>query len=377
MAAATLIAAPVASASTKGHNSKKAQQALTCKSANGVKITGTDAKLACSGLQAYRGKTITFIAPDKPGGGFDQFARAYQPYLSQYLGATVNVTNIPAGNTVAGQNYVASTNSSNPGYTVGWLNAGPDIEDSILGLAGIQFNPTGEAFLGSTAPDLTAMAAINSSACAAWDHGFAAMLKRNSASNKVEELIQSTGSTTFTLLMINGVFGIHYHATPGYASSADLVAGWLRGDGCVIDDPVSVLGSYVKAGKATPLLVNSKVLRSNQYYAQFVGVPTFAQAEKLYGKYIKNRTQKVAAQVLLVDANTSRVFFTPPKTPQNLQAALRSAFKWASFNSGLQAKIETLGASPGYQTPTVAKSQYIKFLNGAKRVKEYLAAISG
>lgn len=367
---------PVAMASTTAQAKAPARSSVVCRSANGLAVTGSDAKTICVGLKLYKGKTITFVAADKPGGGFDQFARSFAPYLSKYLGASVNVLNVPAGNTVAGQNYVAASNTSSPGYTVGWLNVGPDVEDLVLHIPGIQFNPQGEVFLGATAPDLTVTAAWKSSACSAWDNGLGGLLAHNSASNPVTEPIQTTGSTTFNQLMLDGVFGIHYRALNGYASSAQLIQGWVRGDGCVVTEPVSVIGSYIQGGKAVALAVNQPLQRTNAFYNTFVHVPTYAQAERTFARYIKGKTQTVAAQVLLVAGNTSRVLFVPPKTPQTLQAAMRQAFLWATSNSILKIQLEDIGASNGYVTGVVAKSGYIAYLDGTKKVTEYLAAIA-
>lgn len=369
LVAAAFSVAPVASASVSS--------AKTCKSANGLKISGPDAKLICSGISFYKGKTLTFVAPDKPGGGFDQNARIYAPYLAAYLGANVIVSNIPAGNTVAGMNAVAATSTSNPGLTVGWMNVGPIVEDKLLGITGVTFNAASQVMLGGTAPDLSATAAIVSPACAAWDKGFGALLQSNSASNPVVELIQTTGSTTFNMLMIDGVFGIHYRAIAGYASSADLVTGWNRGDGCVITDPVSVISKFIAAGKAKALLVNVPLQTTNEYYSNFVGVPTYLQAEKQFKKYIVNKTQKAAAPVLNLAGNTERVFFAPPRTPKNLQAALTAAFKWASYNPNLMAQFRSIGQSTGYVTGVKAKTDYNAYLNSARRVTEYLTAIGG
>jgi len=369
LVAAAFSVAPVASASV---NSVK-----TCKSANGYKVSGPNAKQICSGLSFYRGKVLTFVAPDKPGGGFDQNARIYAPYLAQYLGATVVVSNIPAGNTVAGMNYVAGTNTSNPGLTVGWMNVGPIVEDKLLGITGVTFNAASEVMLGGTAPDLSATAAIVSSACSAWDNGFGALLRANSASNPVIELIQTTGSTTFNMLMIDGVFGIHYRAIAGYASSADLVTGWNRGDGCVITDPVSVISKFIAAGKAKALLVNVPLQKNNEYYSSFVGVPTYLQAEKQFKSYIANKTQRAAAPVLNLAGNTERVFFAPPRTPKTLQAALVAAFKWASYNPNLMAQFRAIGQADGYTTGVKVKHDYNAYLNSARRVTEYLSAIGG
>ncbi|HUY07292.1 MAG TPA: hypothetical protein VMU99_08545 [Acidimicrobiales bacterium] len=369
LVAAAFSVAPVASASV---NSAK-----TCKSANGYKIAGPNAKLICAGISFYRGKTVTFVAPDKPGGGFDQNARIYAPFLADYLGANFVVSNIPAGNTVAGMNFVAGTNSPNPGLTVGWMNVGPIVEDNLLHITGVTFNAAKEVMLGGTAPDLSATAAIVSPACSSWDNGFGALLKANSASNPVVELIQTTGSTTFNMLMIDGVFGIHYRAIAGYASSADLVTGWNRGDGCVITDPVSVISKFIAAGKAKALLVNIPLQTTNEYYSNFVGVPTYLQAEKQFKSYVVNKTQRAAAPVLNLAGNTERVFFVPPKTPKTLQAALAAAFKWASYNPNLMAKFRAIGQSTGWVSGVKAKFDFNAYLNQARRVTEYLTAIGG
>ena len=367
LVAAAFSVAPVASASV---NSAK-----NCKSANGYKVSGSNSRLVCSGINYYKGKSITFVAPDNVGGGFDQNARVYAPYLAQYLGATVTVTNIPAGNTVAGMNAVAATNTNNPGLTVGWMNVGPIVEDKLLGITGVTFNAAVEDFVGGTAPNQSVTVALVSPACAAWDNGLASLLANNSATNVVTEPMQTTGSTTFNALMINGVFGIHFRAISGYSSSSNLIAGWNRGDGCVITDPVSVVAPFVASGKAKALLINVPLQKTNQYYSTFVGVPTYLQAEKLYKKYIVNKSQKAAVPVLNLTGNTQRILFAPPKTPKNLQAALEAAFKWASYNPNLMKAFEAIGQSTGYTPGPVAKADYIQYLASARRVTMYLAAI--
>jgi tripartite-type tricarboxylate transporter receptor subunit TctC len=363
--AGTLVAVPMASASAK-----------SCTSANGYKITGASAKLTCAGIAYYKGKTITFVSPDSPGGGFNSNAGAYQPYLAAYLGATVNVINIPAGNTVAGMNDVAGTNTSaNVGLTVGWMNLGPAIEDKVLNIPGVQFNPTGEDMLGGTTPSLSVMVALKSPACAAWDNGFAGLLASNSATNPVSEPIQTTGSTTLDLMLINGVFGIHYKAIPGYSSSANLISGWFRGDGCVIDDPTSSLTSYIQGGQAVPLLLNEPYPSNEVGASLYAGVPTYASAVKTYKKYIATKLSKLAVPALTYINASDRVFFAPPKTPHDEVAALTAAFKWASKNPNLIARQNLLGNLPGYTSPQQNKVAYIKRVTYAEKTKQFLTAI--
>jgi len=322
----------------------------------------------------YQGKTIEFVAADNIGGGFDQYARAYAPYIAKYLNATVNVVNIPAGNTVAGQDAVAKSTPN--GLTVGWLNAGPDIEDTILNLPGLNFNPEREAMLGGTAPSSTIVASLTTPACSQWS-SWAAVVQNSTAANPVTEPIQTTGSTTFDLLIMNGVFGVHYRAISGYASSSLLVSGWERGDGCVIIDPVSTIAPLVVAGKAKALMVTAPLQSTNTYYSALSGVPTVAQLEKQLSKYIVNKTQKAAVPVLNQAVTTPRGFFVPGATPSPEVAALRAAFKWASYNKNLEFTLTSEGNPTGYEQGPLVKSNYIAYLNGAKKVTEYLAAIAG
>lgn len=365
--AAAMSLVPGASASS---STPAAKGPATCTSGTGSKVTGT---LDCQGLNYYKGKSITFVAADNPGGGFDQYARDFAPYLSKYLGANINVVNIPAGNTVAGQNAVAG--SAPNGLEMGWLNAGPDIEDTVLNLTGIQFNPQGVPLIGGTAPNLSVIVALKSPACATWDNGISSLFTGSSASNPVTEPIQTTGSTTFTFLLMDGVFGVHYRALTGYASTSSLIAGWSRGDGCVINATLSSVVGQITNGAAVPLALQNPIQTGNFYYSKFSSVPTLTQAVAKYSKYIKTRTQKAAVAALLQSATTPRVLFVPPKTPQDIQAILRDAFKWASYNPNLKALLLSQGNGVAYETGTQAKSNYIAFLKAARRTSEYLAAI--
>jgi hypothetical protein len=356
----------------------------TCTSANGYKITGANAALICQGLKDYAGTTQTFVAADSVGGGFDQNARAYAPYMAKFLGTTDNVVNIPAGNTVAGMNDVAATQygatagkvGGTAGATIGWMNVGPIVEDKVLNIPGVQFNAAGEDMLGGTAINLTATVDLSSSACAQWNSP-ANFINNSTASNVVTEPIQTAGSTTFNELMIDAVFGIHYKAISGYPSSSALLSGFERGDGCVITDPVSTLGPLIAGHQATGLIVNVAVPKNNEYYADFVGVPTYAQAEKLYSKRIVSKSQRVAVTALNTGGETQRILFTAAKTPKAEVAALTAAFKWASDNVNLQATLRSEGSPTGYTTPVVCKTGYLQYLSAIKRVPQYLTQALG
>ena len=54
----------------------------------------------------YKGKTITWICPFSPGGGYDTWARAMAPAVQRLTGATVVVKNMPGGSSLVGSNYM-------------------------------------------------------------------------------------------------------------------------------------------------------------------------------------------------------------------------------------------------------------------------------
>ena len=69
----------------------------------------------------YEGKTIRFIVPYGPGGGFDVQARLMARYLPKYIAGkpTVIVQNMPGGGGSIGPNYVYNV-SKPDGLTIGF-----------------------------------------------------------------------------------------------------------------------------------------------------------------------------------------------------------------------------------------------------------------
>lgn len=326
------------------------------------------------GLQFYNGKSVTFVSPDSPGGGFDQYARTYAPFLAHFLHASVNVEDIPAGNTIAGQDFVA--HASPNGLTVGWLNVGADVEDVTLNLPALNFNPIREAMLGGSAPSAQAMIASTLPACNPWA-SWASVVRNSSASNPVSEITLLTGSTTFVMLLSNGVFGVHAKSIFGYPSVSAAIAGFTRGDGCLMVAPIAQVGPLVQSGRARPLLLSAPMPLGNVYKSYFQHTPTVTQAAKQLSKFVKTRLEKTALVALIQAGAAARVFFTASATPAPEVAALKAAFKWASLNKNLQAQLIQEGNPPGFGKGPVEKQNYETFLNSALKVTAFLKAVGG
>jgi tripartite-type tricarboxylate transporter receptor subunit TctC len=89
-------------------------------------------------LEFYKGKTVRFVVPYSPGGGYDVIARSLVPYLEKYTEAHFIVENIPgAGGNVGAENVFKSKPD---GLTIGILNNQGMIMTQLFDPTLIRFN---------------------------------------------------------------------------------------------------------------------------------------------------------------------------------------------------------------------------------------------
>src|SRR5436190_3404573 len=78
--------------------------AAACHSGGASGASGTS---GTSGASFYQGKTLKFIVPYAPGGGYDQWPRVLEPYLKKYLGvASIQIMNVAGGGGLIGTSQV-------------------------------------------------------------------------------------------------------------------------------------------------------------------------------------------------------------------------------------------------------------------------------
>ncbi|MFB0506248.1 MAG: Bug family tripartite tricarboxylate transporter substrate binding protein, partial [Thermodesulfobacteriota bacterium] len=89
---------------------------------------------------AFPSKTITFIVPVTPGGGFDTVTRMLVPYLRKYLPKNPNiiVKNAPGGEWNIGINKMYR--SEPDGHTIGILNLPGNAVNQVIGTAKFDLN---------------------------------------------------------------------------------------------------------------------------------------------------------------------------------------------------------------------------------------------
>lgn len=105
--------------------------------------TGSD-----SAGSPFEGETIEVVLGSSPGGGFDTYVRAIQPFLEEELGATVEIQYRPGAGGLLAWNQVASARPD--GTTIGFNQAGPIVMNLIAGVdEGVEFDMAELTYFGN------------------------------------------------------------------------------------------------------------------------------------------------------------------------------------------------------------------------------------
>jgi hypothetical protein len=322
------------------------------------------------GMTFYKGKTITLISPDAPGGGFDDVARIVAPLMGQYLGATVNVENDAPATTIAGQDLMEASTPN--GLTVGMINAGADIEDIVTHSPGVNFNPQKTQFLGGNGP-----AGGGGISCLT-SSGLTSFSQLVHSATPITEVVVSTGAATLTLDLENASFGIKNKLIAGFIATAPAVAGFEAGDAeCSAYSVGNGLGSFMAAGKAHLLLDLYPANPAIAFYQQTTTALPLATAFKQFPA--TTRTERLARSALqfVVARGVGHEFNAPAKTPPAEVAALRAAIKFALTNPTAENKELALGQGVGWVTGPRALADYKNELAALKPVASLISTALG
>ncbi len=327
------------------------------------------------GLNFYKGKTITLIAPDSPGGGFDTNARIIAPFMATYLGATINVTNDPPANTVAGQDLMEA--SKPDGLTLGMINPGADIENIVTGLPGLNFNPQKVQFLGGTATGAGSAFECNTPNPSGIKT-FADAVHATAAS-PVTEVIVSSGAQTLSLDLIDTAFDLKSKVIGGYVSTSAEVAGQERGDGeCgVLGIATPGFGPYDAAGKAAVMMINGHPNPATAFASEDNAAMQFSAAEKAFPATTKLERDARAAISSMGTYGVGHQYNAPAKTAGYKVLALRAAVQKALTNVQCEDKLLASGQPVGWVTGPRALRDYKLELKSLTPLKALIATALG
>lgn len=271
----------------------------------------------------FKGKTITLISPDSPGGGYDLYARLFAPYLASALGATVNVENINGGGTLVGTNQMAV--SAPNGLTLGLVNVGGDIASSVEKQPGINFDLTKLSWIGQPGQVPNVLVTQPGSGITS----FSALLH---ATSPVPVLDVRSGVGDLLNRVVLGAFHIPTKLLTGFNEVAALKQGFLAKDGKLIFESVPSMAPLITAGEAVPLLVTN----STSEYAKLLGNTPNLSSE--LSSVTLSTSDSAAVKEALLLSDLSDDFAGPPGIPAAELTVLRNAFSQAAASPALQAQ---------------------------------------
>jgi tripartite-type tricarboxylate transporter receptor subunit TctC len=310
--------------------------------------SGSSTSSSSSGASSLKGKTITLIAPDAPGGSYDSYARLFASYVGQELGATINVENNDGGGTLDGTNQMAA--ASPDGLTIGMVNVGGDVASKVENQPSLKDDVTKFAYIGQPAVLPNALVTQTGSSTGS----FTSLVH---SSDPVSVLDIRNGIGDMLNRVVFGAFGIKHNLDTGFESTTSLKQGFLAKDGQTIFEAMSTLYPLISGSQAKPLLVTGTVSLAS-YQKVLSGVPTLnSELSSVSLGAAQTKAVKEASTL----ANLSDDFAAPPGTPASTLNTLRQAFAKAA-------------ASPALQAQAKKESLPLSFISGATTTSQVASA---
>lgn len=329
--------------------------------ASAAKSSSSPATTSASAAAAayFKGKTITIIAPDSPGGDFDLYARIIAPALGKYLGATVNVENVPGAATVVGTNQMAAAAPN--GLILGMIDTSADIGSLIQKKPGQNFDLTKLSWIGQmgTSPDVFLTSPKSGVTT------FSQLLHTTTPIN----VLDTSGSLgdLFNKAVL-GAFHIPYKLITGYGTSSALKQGLLANDGQFLFENLPPFLSMLRGGQAKALLVTSEPTLST--LSQAVGnATTLSQALK---SVTLTSAETAALNEVQALSNLDFDLAGPPGIPAARLAVLRSAFQKALSDPSTVAKANTESEPLGYVSGPQVASNVISAISKGSAILVYV-----
>ncbi len=283
----------------------------------------------------FKDKTLTLIAPDKPGGGYDRWDRLIAPYLAQVLHAQVRVVNYPGAGTIVGTNILAAAPPN--GLTIGDVDVGGDIGNLLTHGTGEQFNLTKLSWIGAGVDAPVAIFARSQSSIKT----FSDLLRLKNTGTPVRVLDVASGVGLLTTRVVMNAFHIPYTLLTGYSSDSSLKAGFLRGDGQLAASTFSSWRSLIKGGTAVPLLVT-------ELDPTWTGHPQVLTLGKVMSQtHLSSSTRRALTTVAQMDL-LSFDLAGPANMPKDRWTVLHRAFRDVLHNQKFIAQAKKEGLALHY-----------------------------
>jgi len=316
---------------------------------------------APAGCAALAGKTIHWIVPSQPGGGYDAYSRLLQPFLERLLAARLLIENLPDAGGIIGA--VAIRNAAADGTTLGIINA-----SGLLAAHAIE---------GQIAPDpatdFTLLGQIVSNHMVAFsgqDSGLKDIhdLLRVAQSRPIVVGVRDAGSTSFFAVpVLAELLGIRYALVSGYVGSPARTLAVMRGEIDIFLGNFDSVSGQVQAGELIPLLQLTAPAQ-NSVHVPDLGGPTGIASQRASAT---GRTPAQAAQLadeLAAIVGAGRLVVAPPALPPRLAACLQDTLGQILQSAELVVAARQAKLDIDYQDSAAA---YRGLLAGSSAVEQF------
>jgi len=274
----------------------------------GIVLSNQTPAAAQDAAAFYKGKNVSFIVPNKPGGGYDFYARFMAPHLEKHTGATMVVTNKPGGGGAVGGNIVYRAKPD--GLTIGIMNMTGAIPAQIAEAKGIDFDLKKFIWLARLNDEPQVFVVGAKSKYKSWNEILQAKetIKLSSTG--------TTGSTYLDLLVLKLAFDLKtFDIITGFSGTSDADLSVIRGE---VEGTASSVGSKIKKiaeGDFRPLLVIAEEkVKGLEDIPLVYDFPLSVEGKKIVDTYIGMM-------------NVARSMMTTPGVPADRVAYLREAFR--------------------------------------------------
>lgn len=268
----------------------------------------------------YKGKVITIIVGNSPGGGYDRMARILAKYLPRHIPGkpVVIVQNMPGASSMLAANHIY--NIAKPdGLTIGALNRGLPFAQ-LLKSEGVRFDVSKYSWIGSTSVEATVFAIR-------YDLPYKTLDDLRAAKSSI--IMGSTGPTDtggqFPLLL-KEYLGLNLKLVI-YPSSSDVMLALERKEVDGRAAAYSSLKPYIARGLMRPL-IRGRVFEP--------GIENLLVNEDLT---TDKRAKTVMAMFSRVEM-IGRPYVLSPGTPLDIMNILRNAFAEAANDPDLKREAE-------------------------------------
>lgn len=303
---------------------------------------------SASGAQSfYKGKTITYIVPQPPGGSYDAALQPAIPIVEKELGVKINPVYIKQGTSIVGQDRIATANPD--GLTIGTMSVSADLAVLLEGQDLLNFDLTKQSLIAGNLLSPEVIVACK---------GSPFKTIQDVITSKTPFKVINTGQGPgFELVkVLFNAYDAPVQSLSGYEDSASQTAGCLRGDAPLALQTVAALTpDDFKKGLVHGLVQTTVQPQSSDYYPYLKDTPTLD--DLLKSDPPTNATGKKVLDLIGVQYGTEGlgvIVAGPPGIPADRLSVLQAAFKKAYTDPSVRAAMTKAGLVPGYVPPSQA-----------------------